>query len=143
MIILVTLGFIAIFAILYFLTEAIWPDNHKWREPKESQNKKGVSLLNQEFHKDVGHTGDHISAFTFEEYEELNPELQSRLLKEASPKEYEQWYRKYEKEHIEKDRKWLRERPKFLFKAYAFLVPTILFVIYLIGKFFYDLFADK
>ena len=73
----------------------------------------------------------------------MNHELQIRLLKEASPSEYEEWRSKYEKEHIEREEKWLRQRPKILFKAYAFIVPTILFVIYLFGKFFYDLFADK
>ena len=98
---------------------------------------------NHKFHEDEGHTGNHISDFTFEEYEELNHELQIRLLKEASPREYEGWRSKYEKEHIEREEKWLRQRPKILFKAYAFIVPTILFVIYLVGKFFYDLFADK
>ena len=42
---------------------------------------------NHKFHEDEGHTGNHISDFTFEEYEELNHELQIRLLKEASPKD--------------------------------------------------------
>ena len=90
MMILVTLGFVAIFAILYFLTDIIWPD-HKWRKPKKGQNKKDSRLSNYEFHKNSGDTRKHLLDYSHKEFMELKVAAQDRLIEEASPEECNQW----------------------------------------------------
>ena len=90
MMILVTLGFVAIFAILYFLTDIIWPD-HKWRKPKKGQNKKDSRLSNYEFHKNSGDARKHLLDYSHKEFMELKVAAQDRLIEEASSEECNQW----------------------------------------------------
>ena len=84
--ILITLGLISLFLICFFLTDVIWP-SHKWRKPKEGQNKKDGRLLKYQFHKESGDTRKHLIDYTLEEFMELKVAVQDRLIDEASSEE--------------------------------------------------------
>ena len=88
--ILITLGLISLFLICFFLTDVIWP-SHKWRKPKEGQNKKDGRLLKYQFHKESGDTRKHLIDYTLEEFMELKVAVQDRLIDEASSEECDEW----------------------------------------------------